>query len=414
MGLLAAVAVVAATLVPAPSAEAAVWFVTPTTGNVGDIAGGCPAGSRPSHEGVDINRNANAGVYAAAEGVVTTAVNSQATTGFGSQIVITHADGYTTRYAHLVYGSVTLTVGTLVAQGSIIGLVGSTGQSTGPHLHFEMFRNGANVTNQYFACGQGTVTGLSVLPIRTYPVNADISGDGIPDLLAVSAAGQMFTYTGNGSGGWGTVPFGYGWATTRTLIRGDFDGDGRSDIMAIRDDGTLWHYRNQGGYAFQVAQIGWGWNSMRLVTGGADFNGDRRADIVAVSADQKLYMYTGNGAGGFSDVIPIGQGWGAIDVLLAGDFLPDGRGDLVARDTSGRLYMFPGNGSGVGAGDQIGNGWSGMTAIAGGVDFTSDSNPDIIARDAVGDLWLYPGLGTRVFGTPRKVGNGWNMHRIIQ
>ena len=54
-----------------------------------------------------------------------------------------------------------------------------------------------------------------------------------------------------------------------------------------------------------------------------------------------------------------------------------------------------------------------MTALTGGADYNSDSQGDVLARDAAGDLWLYPWLGS-VFGTPMKVGNGWNIHRLIQ
>jgi murein DD-endopeptidase MepM/ murein hydrolase activator NlpD len=411
--IVAALAVVGGALVPTSSAEAAVSFVNPVNGRVADVVGGCPAGSRPTHQGVDVNQNANAVIYAAAGGTVTTAVNSNATTGYGSQIVIAHAEGYTTRYAHMVFGTVTIPVGTVVAQGTALGLVGSTGQSTGPHLHFEIYRGSVNVTNSYFACGQGNATALTPLLVRSFPVNADISGDKFSDLLAVSTSGQMFLYWGDGRGGWGTNPFGYGWATTRSIIRGDFDGDGRGDIMAIRTDGTLWFYRNLGLYSFQATQVGWGWGGIRLLSGGADYNDDRRADIIAVGADEKLYIYTGNGAGGFSSVIPIGQGWGSIDSIIAGDFVVDGRGDLMARDTAGRLFLFRGNGSSLDSATQVGNGWSGMTALTGGSDYTSDGQADIIARDGVGDLWIYPWLGTSSFGMPMKVGNGWNIHRLI-
>ncbi|WP_449407529.1 peptidoglycan DD-metalloendopeptidase family protein [Microbacterium maritypicum] len=411
--IVAALAVVGGALVPTSSAEAAVSFVNPVNGRVADVVGGCPAGSRPTHQGVDVNQNANAVIYAAAGGTVTTAVNSNATTGYGSQIVIAHAEGYTTRYAHMVFGTVTIPVGTVVPQGTALGLVGSTGQSTGPHLHFEIYRGSVNVTNSYFACGQGNATALTPLNPRSYPVNADINGDNLSDLLAVSTAGQMFLYTGNGRGGWGTVPFGTGWQTTRSLIRGDFDGDGRGDILAIRTDGSLWFYRNRGGYVFDAKQVGWGWGALRLVSGGADYNGDRRADIIAVGTDNKLYLYAGNGAGGFDSALQISQGWGGIDFILAGDFAIDGRGDLLARDTAGRLFLFPGNGAGIDpATAQVGNGWNAMSAITGGSDYSSDGNADVIARDAVGDLWLYPWLGSS-FGNRLKVGNGWFVHRLI-
>lgn len=148
---------------PTAAAVAADGFVSPVGGHVADIVGGCPSGSRPSHEGVDINQNATTNVYAAAGGTVSTAINSSATTGYGTQIVIAHPGGYTTRYAHMVNGSVTLTPGTQVSQGALLGRVGSTGNSTGAHMHFEIKLNGNNVTNLYFSCGQANVTALQPL-----------------------------------------------------------------------------------------------------------------------------------------------------------------------------------------------------------------------------------------------------------
>lgn len=405
--------VIAAAVMPTPSADAAELFVTPASGRVGDIVTGCPAGSRPTHQGVDISQNANARVYAAASGTVTTAVNSAATTGYGSQVVITHADGYTTRYAHLVNGSVAVTVGTRVAQGAPIGIVGSTGQSTGPHLHFEILRSGGNVTNTYFYCGMSAVTALTPLTIKTFPVNADMNGDRLADLLAVSQTGQLVVYTGNGRGGWGTAPLGYGWGSTRSLIRGDFDGDGRGDIMAVRTDGTLWFYRNLGQYGFRATQVGSGWNSMRLVSGGGDFTGDRRADLVAVGTDEQLYVYPGNGVGGFTSRVRVYQDWSGIDVMVTGDFVIDGRADIMARDSDGRFLLFRGNGAGVDAPTQVGQGWGIMTAITGGSDYISGGPADIVARDAVGDLWVYPWLSSNQFGARVKVGHGWNIHRLI-
>jgi murein DD-endopeptidase MepM/ murein hydrolase activator NlpD len=63
--------------------------------------------------------------------------------GYGNYISIRHNSIYTTNYAHL--GKIYVNYGEIIKQGQIIGSVGSTGFSTGPHLHFEMVKNGSKV-----------------------------------------------------------------------------------------------------------------------------------------------------------------------------------------------------------------------------------------------------------------------------
>lgn len=64
-------------------------------------------------------------------------------TGYGYAVVIDHGNGYRTRYAHFSY--IYVSYGNYVNQGVVIGKVGSTGNSTGPHLHFEVIKNGYRV-----------------------------------------------------------------------------------------------------------------------------------------------------------------------------------------------------------------------------------------------------------------------------
>lgn len=92
-----------------------------------------------AHNGVDFAAARGTPVYATADGVVTFRGVSG---GFGNMVEIRHANGFATRYAHLDRFASGLRVGQRVAQEEVIGTVGSTGLATGPHVHYEMRRNG--------------------------------------------------------------------------------------------------------------------------------------------------------------------------------------------------------------------------------------------------------------------------------
>ncbi|MCW8907456.1 MAG: peptidoglycan DD-metalloendopeptidase family protein [Sedimenticola sp.] len=94
-------------------------------------------GKRTFHHGVDVAGKKNSNVVAVASGVVTW-VGSKS--GYGKLVEIRHPDGYTTRYGH--NSKILVKVGDLVTQGQPIALMGSSGRSTGPHVHFEIARNG--------------------------------------------------------------------------------------------------------------------------------------------------------------------------------------------------------------------------------------------------------------------------------
>lgn len=97
-------------------------------------------GKRAFHRGLDIVAPERTPVRAPADGVVTTAGRLGP---YGKRIDISHGYGYVTRYGHL--SEVTVKPGTRVRRGDVIGRVGSTGRSTGPHLHYEVFRDGRRV-----------------------------------------------------------------------------------------------------------------------------------------------------------------------------------------------------------------------------------------------------------------------------
>ncbi|WP_373532718.1 M23 family metallopeptidase [Vampirovibrio sp.] len=90
------------------------------------------------HQGIDLAAKAGAPIYAASPGIVT---HSGWESGYGQSVVINHGGGVQTRYGHCA--KVLVKTGVTVGKGQLIAQVGSTGHSTGPHLHFEVLVNGA-------------------------------------------------------------------------------------------------------------------------------------------------------------------------------------------------------------------------------------------------------------------------------
>lgn len=97
-------------------------------------------GGRKNHAGIDIGVGHGTPVYAAGSGYVQHAGWYY---GYGNYIKLNHDYGYQTAYGHL--SSIAIEAGTYVKKGQLIGRVGSTGKSTGPHLHFEVIKNGKQI-----------------------------------------------------------------------------------------------------------------------------------------------------------------------------------------------------------------------------------------------------------------------------
>ena len=103
--------------------------------------------TRKFHEGMDFAAPVGTPVYVTGDGVVTETGWQQ---GYGNTVVVDHGHGYKTRYAHL--SKILTKKGKKVVRGEEIALVGNTGKSTGPHLHYEVIYKGQHVNpvNYYF------------------------------------------------------------------------------------------------------------------------------------------------------------------------------------------------------------------------------------------------------------------------
>jgi murein DD-endopeptidase MepM/ murein hydrolase activator NlpD len=118
----------------APSASGFIWPVN------GSVVSGFGMRWGRLHEGIDIAASTGTPIWAAAAGTV---IHAGWLGGYGNLVVVDHGNGLATAYAHA--SAILVAVGQQVAQGETVSLVGSTGNSSGPHLHFEVRVNGVAV-----------------------------------------------------------------------------------------------------------------------------------------------------------------------------------------------------------------------------------------------------------------------------
>ena len=98
------------------------------------------------HAGLDFTAPIGTPIYATADGIVTDAGFNEG--GYGNRVIINHGFGYETLYGHMY--RIKAKVGQKIKRGEVIGYVGSTGKSTGPHCHYEVHRNGIPVDPVYY------------------------------------------------------------------------------------------------------------------------------------------------------------------------------------------------------------------------------------------------------------------------
>ncbi|TKB95926.1 M23 family metallopeptidase [Pedobacter cryophilus] len=91
---------------------------------------------RKMHEGLDFAAPIGTPIYATGDGVV---IAAGAERGYGNRIIINHGYGYITKYAHM--SKFKVKIGVRIKRGDVIGFVGNTGASTGPHCHYEVYKN---------------------------------------------------------------------------------------------------------------------------------------------------------------------------------------------------------------------------------------------------------------------------------
>ncbi|MFG2058374.1 FG-GAP-like repeat-containing protein [Micromonospora sp. NPDC048930] len=348
--------------------------------------------------------------------------------GAGNYIAIDHGGGWKTYYFHLSAYSVPN--GAAVAQGQEIGLTGSTGNSSGPHLHYEQLLNGVGQTivingqslapypsvyNQRFLtsdnCGSPFSAWLGGSP-------TDFSGDGKDDVVTftLGSLNDVYVASSTGSAFAGTSVkwndfFGL---SGEKVSSGDFNGDGRDDIVTFTGGSSGDVYVGLStGSSFAAGAKWHDWFSPGgEVPAVGDVNGDGKDDIVT---------FTHDGAGDVYVALSTGTGFGpgvkwhdwfalAGEFPAVGDFDGDGRDDIVTFTqgpaTAGDVYVALSTGSGFGPGVK----WHDLFSISGEQprvgDVDGDGRDDVVTFTCNGDADVYVATsnGSAFVGTTVK----WN------
>lgn len=171
------------------------------TGGVMDYNGG--GRTYDGHNGTDIDlwpfgwsmkNNDNVEVLAAADGVVTSIVENQTDnnckrlgeTGSWNMVIITHLDGSQSWYGHLKANSVIVNANDFVTAGQVIALVASSGSSSFPHLHFEVYDSVGNLVDPYFGSNNPTTTDswwLNQKPYKEPSILRVLTHSGVPSVF---------------------------------------------------------------------------------------------------------------------------------------------------------------------------------------------------------------------------------------
>jgi hypothetical protein len=289
--------------------------------------------TRPSHSpssyAIDWNRDAydlGKPVVASAPGVVTSVVNL-GDRSYGLYIVVDHGGGWSTLYAHL--SSALVVTGQVVDQGQVIARLGSSGNSTGPHLHFEQRLNRVDRHAWFNGRAFKYDTWLRSRACVDVPVAGDWNGDLRSDVGTFSRSGGAAVFRQRLPGATTDV-ISWGTSVDQPLV-GDWNGDGQADV-GVRNPLT-------GRFALSTngRRMSFKFGNRNDVPISGDWDGDGRWDVGVYDTRSDVFFLR-NAAGNFSTRYFAGDG-----IPVTGDWDGDGRWGVGLYDPAETLFSLARN-----------------------------------------------------------------------
>jgi len=287
----------------------------------------------PSIKAIDWNRpdDDEDDVVASGSGTVSVA-NKTGRSGYGRSVVVTHLNGESTLYAHL--SAVVVDVGQAVDQGQLVGRVGSTGNSTGAHLHFEQ-RSGSKIRGAVFA-GQKFAYGAAQVSRNCVdaPMAADMGGTAAAELVLFRRDKKATFQIQQPGAAPIVIPFG---RTSDAPVLGDWDGDGLANVGIRRPAESTFYLSTPSG----TTALHYGIPSDRPIAG--DWNGDGTSEIGvhrAASADFFMRLIDGTQLQvtlGDANDIPVTGDWDGNGLTDLGVWQPGTATFLTRRAASAKM-----------------------------------------------------------------------------
>ncbi|SER30630.1 Secreted trypsin-like serine protease [Streptomyces sp. yr375] len=227
---------------------------------------------------------------------------------------------------------------------------------SGDHLADLWVRNASSkAARDLYSKGTSLTGGDSWGTMSAYNlvVQTDLDRDGVQDLILrrTSDGDVLWMHYVLSSGTWATKLIGDNWKTrTQIVAPGDVTGDTLPDLIAVDSAGALWVYPGKGNGSFAApVKNGTGWNQYNVVRGHGDFSFDGKTDLLARNKTTgELFLYKGNGTptASFAARIKVAT-WSNTTynvIATVGDVNGDGLADVLARTPAGTLYLYKGTG----------------------------------------------------------------------